>query len=313
MRSQSGGGTGTAGPVTAWEARLSVPGSPVCAPDWLALREPADAAARSSELVELLLPDLVPSGTGAPLVVHDLGCGSGSMGRWLAPRLPGPQVWILHDRDPVLLAIAAAGLPDAAAEGAPITARTQEGDLAELTAADLGDASLITASALLDLLTADELDALVEACVAAGCPVLLTLSATGGAQLAPPDPLDAAFAAAFDAHQRRTDGGRRLLGPDAGAAAVAAFDRRGATVVTRPSPWRLGAREPGTSDDRALAEEWLRGWIAAACAERPSLEEHAAEYLINRLDACAAGSLHVTVGHLDLLALPGERPPGRTR
>jgi hypothetical protein len=235
------------------------------------------------------------------------------MGRWLAPRLPGPQDWVLHDRDPVLLAIAVAGLPDASADGAAVTARTHEGDLAALTAADLADASLITASALLDLLTADELDALVDACVAAGCPVLLTLSVTGGARLAPPDPLDAAFAAAFDAHQRRADAGRRLLGPDAGAAAGAAFDRRGATVVTRPSPWRLGAGAAG-SDDRALIEEWLRGWIAAACVERPNLEEHAAEYLIDRLDACAAGALHVTVGHLDLLALPpGGRPAGRTR
>ena len=36
-------------------------------------------------------------------VIHDLGCGTGSMGRWLAPRLPGPQHWVLHDRDADLL------------------------------------------------------------------------------------------------------------------------------------------------------------------------------------------------------------------
>ena len=29
-----------------------------------------------------------------PLVIHDLGGGSGAMGRWLAPRLPGPQHWV---------------------------------------------------------------------------------------------------------------------------------------------------------------------------------------------------------------------------
>ena len=33
------------------------------------------------------------------LVIHDLGGGSGAMGRWLAPRLPGPQHWVVHDRD----------------------------------------------------------------------------------------------------------------------------------------------------------------------------------------------------------------------
>ena len=279
-----------------WDARLSTPGSPVCAPDWLALREPADAAARSVELVDALLPHLADR----PLLVRDLGCGSGSMGRWLAPRLPGPQTWVLHDRDPRLLEIAAAGLPGAAADGAPVTARTEQGDLADLRAAHLAGTSLITASALLDLLTVDELDALADACVAAGCPALLTLSVTGGARLAPSDPLDAVFATAFDAHQRRAEADRRLLGPDAGAVAVAAFDRRGATVLTRPSPWLLDA----THAD--LVEEWLRGWIAAACAQRPELEAHAPGYLHRRLEALAAGRLQVTVGHLDVLALPKD-------
>ena len=126
----------------------------------------------------------------------------------------------------------------------------------------------------------------------------MTLSVTGCVELAPPDPLDAAFGTAFDAHQRRRTGGRRLLGPDAGAAAVTAFARRGAAVETRASPWRLGA-------DRAeLAEEWLRGWIAAACAQEPDLEPHAADYLRRRLGALAAGTLRAEVGHVDLLALP---------
>jgi hypothetical protein len=302
-----GRGAGTA----EWDARLSTPGSPVCAPDWLALREPADAAARSAELVDLVSPHLVD----APVVVRDLGCGSGSMGRWLAPRLPGPQVWVLHDRDADLLARAAAGLPRAAADGSTVAACTRTGDVADLRAADLGGTSLVTASALLDLLTADEVEALAAACVAASCPALLTLTVTGGAQLAPSDPLDVEFAAAFDDHQRRVDeggslapgggdslapaGGRRLLGPDAAAVAVAAFERLGAAVLTRSSPWRLG---PGEAE---LAEEWLRGWIAAACDQRPTLAEHAAGYLRRRLEALAAGELAVTVGHLDVLAIPG--------
>jgi hypothetical protein len=129
---------------------------------------------------------------------------------------------------------------------------------------------------------------------------------TGGARLAPADPLDAVVAAAFDAHQRRTDAGRRLLGPDAGPVAVAAFDRLGATVLTRPSPWRLGAARAELAENVELTEEWLRGWLAAACDQRPQLAEHAADYLHRRLDALAAGRLQVTVGHLDVLALPAR-------
>jgi predicted RNA methylase len=45
---------------------------------WLDLREPADAAARARELVEHLRRHL-PATTC--LVIHDLACGTGSMGR----------------------------------------------------------------------------------------------------------------------------------------------------------------------------------------------------------------------------------------
>ncbi len=267
---------GEGAPVT---TRWSTPGSPVCTPDWLALREPADAAARATELVEPLRAHL-PDG---PLVVRDLGCGTGSMGRWLAPLLPNAQHWILHDRDEALLERAARSLP------AGVTTGTRGGDL---TAARLSGASLVTASALLDLLTAEE----VEAIAAVGCPALLTLSVVGRVSLSPADPLDADVAAAFDAHQRRTVDGRRLLGPDAVSVAAGAFRRRGAHVVTVSSPWRLG---PGTAE---LAEEWLRGWVAAAVEQRPDLDGPG--YLHRRLDALAAGDLSIVVGHADLIALP---------
>src|SRR5581483_1088206 len=84
--------------------------------EWLALREPADAAARAADLVE----HLEPPRTGRWLI-HDLGGGSGSMGRWLAPRLPGAQRWVVHDRDANLLSLAAADRPGPAADGATVT------------------------------------------------------------------------------------------------------------------------------------------------------------------------------------------------
>ncbi|MGW0994421.1 methyltransferase domain-containing protein [Streptomyces sp. NPDC002523] len=267
------------------------------APEWLRLREGADAAARAEELLEPLRKTLTgePGRAGGGPVVHDLGCGTGSMGRWLAPRLDGAQHWVLHDRDPYLLHFAAAASPTTAADGSRVTVETRRGDLAQLTPEALTGASLVTASALLDVLTREEAEALAAACAGAGCPVLFTLSVAGRVELTPSDPLDAEITEAFNAHQRR--GG--LLGPDAVTVACEALSARGATVRLRPSPWRLGPAES------ALTAQWLRGWVGAAVEERPELRERAERYLRERLAACEAGELRVVVHHSDLLALPG--------
>jgi trans-aconitate methyltransferase len=256
---------------------------------WLSLREPADAAARARDLVEALrLPP------GGELVIRDLGCGTGSMGRWLAPLLPGPQHWVLQDRDPALLTHAAAHLPAAAADGTAVTVETAEGDVTGLTVADLAGTSLITCSALLDLFTADEVTTLAEICVASDTPALFTLSVVGEVTLEPADPLDMQVADAFNAHQRRAVGGRRLLGPEAVGSAAEAFAEAGVSVSVRPSPWRLGPQQA------ALTVEWLRGWVAAAAEQRPELELDG--YLTARTAAVEAGRLQVTVAHQDLLA-----------
>ena len=239
--------------------------------EWLDLREPADAAARSVELVERLARHL-PEG---PLTIHDLGGGSGAMGRWLAPRLGGPQHWVVHDRDEELLELAAASF------------EVRRSDITRLAPRDLAGASCVTASALLDMLTADELARMLGAC--AGLPILIALTVTGGVTLSPADPLDAHLAVAFNAHQRR-DG---RLGPDAVGAAAG---RLRGEVIVRPSPWRLDAAHG------ELMTEWLGGWIAAACEQDPALDAEA--YRDRRLAQAAAGELAVTVDHADLLALP---------
>jgi hypothetical protein len=259
------------------------------------LAEAADAAARDRALVAALRRLLEPR---ARHVIHDLACGSGSMGRWLAPLLAGPQHWVLHDRDADLLAIAARRRPGPAADGTAVTLETRASDITRLGRGDLAGATLVTASALLDLLTEDELDALVRTCAEAACPVLLTLSVTGWVRLVPTAPLDRRIAAAFDAHQQRPTPRGALLGPDAAAAAAERFRRLGAQVVVAPSPWQLDGNEA------ALTAEWLAGWIGAACEQDPALAAEADLYRRRRLREADAGNLAVTVGHRDLLVLP---------
>ncbi len=282
---------------------------------WLALREPADAAARAPGLVTLLRAYLAASrspasrrrearhreGSAPVLCVLDLGSGTGSTVRWLAPQFDGPQRWVLLDHDPELLACAVArctGLRDAT--GGEVEIRTRTADVTDLSTEDLAGTALVTASALLDLLTGPEVDALAGRCAAARCAALLTLSVVGRVVLEPPDPLDRVVAAAFDAHQRRTARNRPLLGPDAVGVAVDAFERGGFAVQTAASPWRLG---PGSAD---LMRSWLDGWLAAAAAQQPALAAELVGYRERREGEIADGRLRVEVHHFDLLALPGH-------
>jgi len=263
--------------------------------DWLALREPADAAARARDPVARLR-DRIPA--QRPLRVHDLGSGTGAMARWLAPLLPGPQHWVLHDRDADLLARMRTHPVPVASDGSRVTLDTRLDDVTRL---DLADADLVTASALLDMMSGPELERFVAVCATADCPVLVTLSVVGRVELAPADPLDRDVAAAFDDHQRRTLGGRTLLGPDAAATAARLLRDRGLHVTERPSPWRLGPAES------ALAAEWFRGWVGAAVEQRPDLAGPVAAYARRRLAAATHGALAVTVHHVDLLAVPAGR------
>ncbi|WP_425953762.1 class I SAM-dependent methyltransferase [Xylanimonas sp. McL0601] len=261
---------------------------------WLKLREPADAAARSEELVAQVRASMAPG----RLVVHDLGCGTGSMARWLAPRLAAPQHWVLYDRDDELLQLAAANPLGSSPGGDPITVETRWSEITRLKRDALAGADLVTASALLDVFTADELERFVTTCVEAGCPTLVALTVTGRVELWPSDPLDAPVTDAFNAHQqRRTDRGD-LIGPAAVSAADAAFRKAGADVTMRPSPWRLGQA------DATLVTEWFTGWVGAAVEQRPELAVQAKPYAERRLAEIAAGRLSVTVHHKDLLARP---------
>ncbi len=269
------------------------------AADWLALREPADGAARSSELVEVLRSSL--PGSCGRTVVHDLGCGTGSMARWLAGQLPGAQHWVMYDRDVTLLDLAAAHPPDPSSDRAPVTYETRSHDITRLD--EIAGADLITASALLDILTAEEIHRLVATCVSARCPVLITLNVIGRVDLTPADPFDQRVAEAFNAHQRRLSGGRRLLGPDAVPVAAQEFSRRGLDVLIRESPWRLGPEQA------ALASEWFVGWLDAACEQQAWLGREARGYAQRRLAEAAAGGLVVTVHHVDLLARPRSLLP----
>ena len=75
--------------------------------------------------------------------------------------------------------------PGPAVDGGPVTVEARHSDITRIPPGELSDAALITASALLDMLTEAALDAVVSVCAGVGCPVLITLSVVGHVELTP--------------------------------------------------------------------------------------------------------------------------------
>ena len=109
--------------------------------------------------------------------------------RVAARRAEGHQMVVvvsaMGDTTDELLTLAAADPPDRASDGTPVTMETRRRDITRMELVELAGAALITASALLDMMTAEELERLVATCAGADCPVLIALSVIGRVEITP--------------------------------------------------------------------------------------------------------------------------------
>lgn len=259
--------------------------------DWLQLREPYDRQARNTIIIEKLLSAVAGL---SPISIVDLGCGTGSTFRALTPHLRVPQHWHLVDNDLGLLQRAAALN---GRNGARIT--TKPIDLVrDLEAALDGAIDLVTASALLDLVSAEWLDRFVVECAARRLPVYLALIHDEIA-LEPADAADAEIIAAVHRHQQTDKGFGPAVGPRAAQTAIACFQRAGYGVDSRRSDWELEAGK-----DEEMQAAVLHAWASAARDERSVSLGDIAAWLTRRRDLLAAGRSAMRIGHVDLLALP---------
>lgn len=245
--------------------------------EWLALREPADAVARSLALVKFV---------ARPGKCVDLGGGTGSNVRFLAPRLPAPQRWIVVDQDPALLAHVP---PNAASLHADLTTVVDDADL-------FRDCSLVTASALLDLVSERWLRRLVDSCRRAGAAVLFALSYDGRAMCDPREPEDDSVLSLVNQHQKIDKGFGGALGPDAAARAAALLGAAGYEVADERSDWQLGA------GDAELQRQLITGWAEAASAVRPQEASAFRDWRDRRVAHVNAGGSRIVVGHVDVAA-----------
>lgn len=252
---------------------------------WLALRAGFDGRARSRELEARLATWAAARATrtGRPLAVVDLGAGSGNNRRHLAPRLPVAQDWTLVDADADLLAAARRADPDVAVRRIDLAA--------DLEAALPDDTDLVTASALIDLVSAGWLERLVRRVETAGAALLLVLTYDGRTDWQAGDPLDARVLELVNAHQRTDKGFGPALGPAAGAELARLA---GGRVFQATSDWTI------ESADAAMRTALVEGWAAAATEMSPG---EATAFAAWR-DRSIGRETLLTVGHVDQLVLP---------
>lgn len=253
-------------------------------PLWLALREPYDHQVRDRFLTEAFVNAL-----GVVPELIDLGAGTGSNLRFLAPFLPVSQRWTCIDYDPDLLACLTKQTP------AGVHVETCELDLAaDLEAIEIRPGTGVTGAALLDLASANWLDRLAIHCREAA--LLMTLSFDGRMVWDPADPSDRMVNAAFGHHQQRDKGFGPALGPNAGSYLIERLRQHGREVSIAPSDWVFG------SEDRPILRAMIDGISAAAEEQDSSLNLDA--WRARRIELVEVGGLSLTVGHVDILALP---------
>lgn len=272
-------------------------------PQWLALREPADARARNSEILALCVARF---STRANVSVVDLGCGAGSNLRALSPNLPARQRWRLVDHDSRLLGSARQTLVAWAENSVEKDGRLQlekggksievefvQADLVrDLALAVDCAADLVTAAALFDLTSEEWLRHFVSLLAGLGRPLYTTLIYNGVEDWTPAHPADRQMLDAFRRHQTTDKGFGAAAGPNASRVLEDCLRAAGYETHVGASDWNL------SSHDTELVAQLAEG-IANACLETglvaPAI---VADWLQARRTASAR------IGHFDLFASP---------
>lgn len=259
--------------------------------EWLKLREPADAAARNPELTACLLDWRRRRGS---LSVLDLACGTGANCRYLAPLLGGEQHWRLVDHDPMLLDLGRVEM--SSPDGATVLQWLRLDLTRDWDGLDFQGVQLVTASALLDLVSADWLQRLARYCRQWQTAMFIVLSYDGGIFWEPALVDDEVLRLWLNRHQRTDKGFGSALGPDAVTVLATLLQEQGYEVMVRPSPWRL---EP---EQAVLQTVLLDGWVGAASAIAPEAADMLTVWSAQRRRWIEGGQSRLQVGHWDLLA-----------
>ena len=249
--------------------------------------------------------------------IIDLGAGTGANLRYAAPLLTGAQDWLLVEHDPLLLAAMAQQLQawshstqcHFTASGAQFALRGERFecqvrsvalDLAvQLDGLPLRHGVLLTASALLDLVSEHWLRTLMRRAAAAEAAVWFTLTYDGRIACDPVEADDGAVRELVNQHQRRDKGFGLALGPTAASTALEILGEHGYRVQCASSDWCVGP------DQLAPQYALVEGWFQAACEIAPTRTPMLRAWRKLRRAHIAGLRSTLRVGHVDMVGRPG--------
>jgi hypothetical protein len=259
------------------------------------------------------LAQIKPVQAGSIRIV-DLGSGTGSNLRALAPHFNAFQHWTLVDHDPVLLQAARIALlawadeimdantnqtaPKDSTQVQPITiTKNSKVITVEFRCADLVNdyqailnepADLITAAAFFDLVAESWL---AQFCAALSKPLYTVLTYDGIEKWSPPESIDADILAAFHQHQRTDKGFGAAVGPTAPERLESLLRAQNFITACAPSPWVLDHH------DRGLIEQLAQG-SANAVRETSILQRDD----VDRWERLRRNAAQCEIGHVDFFA-----------
>ena len=251
--------------------------------DWLSIREAMDFRFRCLPLARKFMESAVER-----QLIVDLGCGTGANYRYLSSVLDAEVRWLCIDNDDRALEAAKKKLPDSFFQ-------FKKGDLAtDLKLIPFCDDISITASAFLDITSQDWLHRFASRCER--IPLLISMTSSGGPIWDPIDDLDETIGRCLAAHRVGDHGFGPAAGPNASDLLASNLKSRGCHVSLEASNWRLDDQ-----DNQVI--EFLIGGIGRRASEVLP-HEQVGEWMKRRRDQTRAGSLGLTMPHLDLLSLP---------
>ena len=263
--------------------------------EWLNLREVSDHRARDKNLLKNAV-DWLNNLQTKDRVIVDLGSGTGSTIRCLqrfTTQLPSIQ-WRLVDNDPEVLAEAIdRHSNDHSVESFLV-------DLSETQKLPLDSVSMITASALFDLVSENFIQELCQLVKGKNDyrPVGLysALNYDGCIKWTPSHPLDAAILVNFNTDQRRDKGFGPALGPDASDFLQSQFNVTKFQCLKANSPWLLD------SGDYLITESLINGISEVALQTEGLTNSDVLSWKAFRIKNIRTGSCFL--GHTDILVLP---------